>query len=120
MMEIIRQISESLTPERYIISTRILSSLWTLADVIIVFYLIQIANLLRRYTGLAVHKIPYFILALTVPFAAMLPFAPTGFAFVKLEFAITFPHFLLIIYLLVGNANVGAAALNKYARRLTP
>lgn len=115
-MEIIRQLGEWLTPERYIASTRILSSLWTLADLVIVFYLIRIANLFRRYNAIATHKIPYLVLAFTVPFTALLPFAPTGYAFFRLELIITFPHFVLILYLLIANANIAASAFAKRAK----
>ncbi len=114
MLDLLREWGEWFRGEPYIVSTRVVSSLWTLADIVIVFYLIRIGNLFRRHAGERPHRISYGILAATLPFAAMLPFVRTGMAFVRIEFIVTLPHFALILYLLVANANLVARSFARY------
>ena len=115
MLELLRELGDWFRGEPYIVSTRVVSSLWTLADIVIVLYLIRIGNLFRKHMGVRPHRIAYVILAATVPFSAMLPFVRTGIAFVRIEFIVTLPHFALILYLLVANANLVARSFARYA-----
>lgn len=117
MSGMLYSLGEAFTPEAYLILTRIQGSLWTLADFVIVLYLIRIVNVLRRYLGRRPHVISYVVLAGTVPFALLLPIAPTGVAFFRLELVVTIPHFLLILFLLATNMRIVVEAVN---RKLSP
>ena len=114
MLDLLREAGDWFRGEPYIISTRVVSSLWTFADIVIVLYLIRIGNLFRRHVGQRTHRISYGVLAATVPFAAMLPFVRTGMAFVRIEFIVTLPHFALILYLLIANASLVARSFARY------
>ena len=110
ILDIVRSVGESFSPEAYLALTRIEGSLWTLADFVIVYYLLKIANLLRAYIGHRRHRVSYFVLAATVPFALLLPVAPSGAAFFRLELLVTIPHFLLILYVCLGDVGIAARA----------
>lgn len=96
--------------EAYLFWTRIQCLMWTAADVLIVFSLIRIANLGRKLTGDTVHRAPLVILGLTLLPAPLVGIAETGGIVFLIELLVTVPHFLLILYLLWANRNVGPAA----------
>ena len=100
------------TPEMYLFWTRIECSAWTLADVVIVFYLIRLANAARKVLDRDPHVFSYLVLAATIPLAAFIPLAPTGGIILLIELAVTIPHFLLILYVLGKDARTFAAALH--------
>lgn len=113
MIDALNSLGESFTPDAYLFLTRIQGSLWTLADFVIILYLIRIANVLRRYLRRRAHIVSYVVLACTAPFALLLPIAPTGLAFFRLELVVTVPHFLLILYLLASNMQIVVEAVNR-------
>ena len=115
ILEWMGSIGENFPPEAYLTLTRVEGLLWTAADYVLVIYMLRIANLIRRATGARAHRISWVILAATVPFAALLPIAPNGQAFFRLELAVTMPHFALILYLCVANTQTAAAFLAKFA-----
>ncbi len=79
----------------------------------IVYYLLRITNVFRSYLDRRRHRWSYAVLAGTLPAAAFIPFVATGRAFFLLELAVTTPHFLLILYLLVGDANLALRAVRR-------
>lgn len=109
-MEWLRSIAEWFSPDVYLPLTRIQGSLWTLADYLIVIYLIRTANVVRRYLGRRNHFISYIFLVLTIPFALLLPVAPSGASFFRLELLVTAPHFLLLVYICMADARLTARA----------
>ncbi len=111
IVEWIRHAGSWFSVEQYLFWSRVEGTLWTAADFFIVFYLLQIVNLLRQQLGRRRHIFPYVALALTLPFAALIPVAPTGRAFWRLELVVTIPHFLLAIYLLIANRGFVALGL---------
>lgn len=113
MLDLVRAIGNTFSPEAYLLLTRIQGSLWTLADFVIVFYLLRTGNLLRHYLGRRTHRYSYLLLSATVPLALMLPLAPTGAAFFALELLVTIPHFLLILYICATDPWLAAEALAK-------
>ncbi|MDP7638489.1 MAG: hypothetical protein QGG73_02065 [Candidatus Hydrogenedentes bacterium] len=117
ILDFVRRAGESFSPEAYLALTRIEGTLWTLADFVIVYYLLQIANLLRAYIGRRCHRVSYYILAGTVPFALILPVASNGAAFFRLELLVTIPHFSLILYVCIND--IGIAARAFYALQQT-
>jgi len=118
IIEAIRSIGSTFSQEQYLFWTHIQGSLWTLADVVIVFYLIRITNLFRSHLGRRKHRGSYFVLAATIPFAVYLPFTSTGSTFFYLELAVTIPHFLLLLYVCIGDANVTLEAIGKRVREM--
>lgn len=112
ILDFVRRVGELFSPEAYLMLTRIEGSLWTLADFVIVCYLLKIADLLRVYVGRRRHRLSYFVLAATVPFALILPVAPNGTAFFRLELMVTIPHFLLILYVCLGDIQIAAKAFH--------
>jgi len=90
--------AEAFTPESYLYWSRIQGSMWTAADFVICWYLLRLGNLARTICGKRLHRISFGILALTVPFALLIPVAPNATAFYRLELLVTIPHFLLILY----------------------
>ena len=107
-MDLIREIGEHFSPEDYLFWTRVQASMWTLADVVIVLYLIRVPNLFRAYEDLRPHRLSYIVWTLTLPFCALLPFAQSGSAIFRIELLVTVPHFLLIVYLCVSNIGIVA------------
>ncbi len=101
------------TPEQYLLWTRVEGLAWTLADLVIVWYLLRLGNLCRASMGRRQHRIAYAVLAMTLPFVALLPFAQTGMAFFFLELLVTIPHFVLIVYALLTDAPIAAQALHR-------
>lgn len=101
--ELILWLGAQFSPEQYLFWTRIQCLAWTAADLVIVFYAIRIANLGRSMARQAPHRIPYGILAATIPFIPFVTIAATGWGIFLLELAITIPHFCLLVYLGVAN-----------------
>ncbi len=104
------------TASDYIFWTRIQCTAWTLADLAIVFYLIQLANLARLELGIRRHSISFGVLLATVPPSIAVPFMTTGASIFLLELAVTVPHFLLIVYILTADARHFASALAALLR----
>ncbi len=102
------------SPEQYLFWTRIQCLAWTSADIIIVFYAIRIANLGRQIVRQPLHRIPYMILAATIPFVPFIAVVATGWGVFLLELAITIPHFCLLVYLGAANFRVFPAMLARF------
>ena len=113
---LLNAIGNAFTPDQYLFWTRIECSAWSLADVLIVFYLIRLANAARKIVNRDPHVFSYLILAATIPIAAFIPLAPTGGIILLIELAVTIPHFLLILYVLTKDARHFAAALHILAQ----
>lgn len=110
---IIHAMGNAFSPQMYLFSTRIQCSAWTLADLLIVFCLIRLANTARTTLKLDPHVFSYALLALTIPPAAFIPIAPNGRLILLIELAVTIPHFILILYIIAKDAKTFAAALHK-------
>lgn len=106
--------------DSYLFWSRIEGTAWTLADLVIVFYLLRTANICRRFVGARPHRLSYVCLALTVPFAALIPFSPNATAFFRLELVVTVPHFLLILYVLLLDLRHGVSTLSRLVREVPP
>lgn len=91
------------SPEAYLFWTRVQCLAWTAADVVIVFFLIRLANLGRELLDVRGHVVPYWVLAATLPPVAGVVLAPHGRAIFGWELLVTVPHFVLILYLLAAN-----------------
>lgn len=118
--EWIQQISDFFPGEVYLQWSRLQGSLWTLAGYVIIFYLLRVTNLCRAMTGRAIHRIPYVALAATVPFALIIPIAPTSMALFRIEIAVTVPHFVIILYVLAANLRSAPEALAQLMARTHP
>ncbi|MBI4558318.1 MAG: hypothetical protein HY706_12120 [Candidatus Hydrogenedentes bacterium] len=105
------------TPHRYMTLTRLEGMGWTLADVVIVFLLIRIANLCRGYQGRRVHIFSYAVLASTLPFLPIIATAEDGMVFFCAELVVTVPHFVLILYVMLGDAQIGTMVLRELVCR---
>ena len=106
-------LGERFSPEQYLFWTRIQCLMWTSADLVIVYYLLRIANLGRGLIGIRPHRYSYVILALTIPGMPFVAIARTGMQIFLLELVITIPHFLLILYILAANYQHGPKAFRK-------
>lgn len=106
-------LGERFSPDQYLFWTRIQCLMWTSADLVIVYYLLRIANLGRQQIGIRLHRYSYVILALTIPGMPFVAIARTGMQVFLLELAITVPHFLLILYILAANYRHGPKAFRK-------
>ncbi|MFP4171549.1 MAG: hypothetical protein ACLFV4_01425 [Candidatus Hydrogenedentota bacterium] len=115
--EWIQRISDFFPGEVYLHWSRIQGSLWTLAGYVIIFYLLRLTNLCRAITGRALHRLPYVALAATIPFALVIPIAPTSMALFRIELAVTVPHFFIILYLLAANLRSTPQALAQLTQR---
>ena len=116
ILELVRLIGDHFTHEQYMFWSRIQGTLWTAADVVLIVYLIRITNLFRRHLELRQHLWSYAVLGATLPFAALVPVVEDARTFFYLELAVTVPHFLLILYLCLGDA---AKALRALSSRLS-
>lgn len=112
ILEFVQTIGSHFTHEQYLFWSRVQGTLWTAADIAIVFYLIRITNLFRGFLRIRPHRLSYAILALTLPFAVLIPLVDDARSFFYLELAVTIPHFLLILYLFFGDANNALKALS--------
>ena len=111
LLDAIRAVGGHFSPGDYMFWTRIEGTLWTAADVFIVFYLVRCANLCRKIVGEPPHVAPYAILGATLPFCALIPFLHSGALFFLLELVVTAPHFMLILYLICADARHAVKAL---------
>lgn len=113
MLELVQSIGSAFTHEQYMFWSRIEGTLWTCADVVLIVYLIRTTNLFRDYLGLRLHRGSYVVLGITLPFAALVPVVGDARMFYYLELAVTIPHFLLILYLCIGDAGKALRALSS-------
>jgi hypothetical protein len=118
ILDAIRSIGSTFSSEEYLFWTHVQGSMWTLADIVIVFYLIRIANLFRAYLDRRIHRGAYVVLAATIPFALFLPLTKTGTDFFYLELAVTVPHFLILLYVCIGDASITLEAIGKRVREM--
>lgn len=105
--------SAHFSPEQYLFWTRWQCLAWTLADLLIVFFLIRLSNQARRIVQARPHRFSYWVLGLTAPLAPLVALSPSGGWLFLLELGITVPHFLLLCYLLGVNIRVYAAFLSE-------
>ena len=112
ILEFVRELGHHFTHEQYLFWSRIQGTLWTLADLGIVFYLIRVTNLFRTYLDMRRHRGSYVLLAATVPFAVFVPIVESAKGFFYLELAVTIPHFLLILYLCISDAGNALRAIS--------
>jgi len=115
VIDLIQEIGNRFPDEQYLYWSRIQGTLWTAADVVIVFYLLRITNLFRTYLDRRRHRLSYGVLALTLAPAAFLPFLTDSGVFLRIELLVTVPHFLIILYLLFGDARITLDALARRA-----
>ena len=113
MLEIVRSIGSTFSHEQYLYWSRVEGTLWTCADLVLIVYLIRTTNLFRRHLGLRLHRASYVVLGATLPFAALVPFVENARTFFYLELAVTVPHFLLILYLCIGDAGKALQAISS-------
>lgn len=118
--EWIQWLGAHFSPEQYLFWTRWQCLAWTLADLVIVFSVIRLANRCRSALGIRLHRFSYLVLAATVLFVPFLPFAPNGAFLFLLELFITLPHFLLLLYLCAADMNPAAKALYLWAHLVDP
>jgi hypothetical protein len=91
------------SPEQYIFWTRIQCTAWTLADILIVYYLLRIGDLARSFLKVERHKVCYVIWLATLPLSATIPFLTRGYYIFAVELLVTLPHFLIILYALAAD-----------------
>ncbi len=101
------------SPEQYLFWTRIQCIAWTAADVVIVFYMLRLANLARCTLGEPLHRWPYFVLGATLLPLPGVVLASGGWAVFGIELLVTVPHFCLIVYVLAVNMRLTAAFLQR-------
>lgn len=109
--------------ETYLAWSRVQGILWTLADIVICYCLVECANLCRAKRGIRRHAVSVGVLWLTIGLSCLLPFVPSGTAFFRLELAITIPQFAIIVYVLLVNIQTFFAVyqgLVSEANRTTP
>ena len=115
ILDLAREIGRHFTHEQYMFWSRIEGTAWTIADVVIVYYLIRISNLCRAYLGLARRIVPFVVLAATLPPAAFIPFVSTARTFFLVELGVTIPHFLLILWIITRDAPIVLEAVRRRA-----
>jgi hypothetical protein len=98
--DIIMWLGHHFSPEQYLFWTRVECLAWTAADVLIVFFLIRLANLVRGLQNRRQHLFSYILLGLTLLPVPLIVNAQTGWAIFTLEVLVTVPHFLLILYIM--------------------
>ena len=104
------------SPEQYIFWTRIQCTAWTLADILIVYYLLRIGDLARSFLKVERHKVCYVIWLATLPLAATIPFLTSGRHVFAVELLVTLPHFLIILYALAADGRYLLQTLSFLAR----
>lgn len=98
--DMIMWLGHHFSPEQYLFWTRIECLAWTTADVLIVLFLIRLANLARGWGKRRKHLFSYLVLGLTLMPVPVIAVAQTGWAIFMLEVLVTVPHFLLILYIM--------------------
>lgn len=115
--EVIVWMGHHFTPEQYLFWTRVQCVAWTTADLVIVFYLLRIANLGRYALNVRPHRWSYMVLSITacgIPFIAT---AGAGWRIFGLELLVTVPHFLIILYVAAADFRRIPLALNALLRQ---
>jgi hypothetical protein len=103
MHEVIQWMGAHFSPQQYLFWTRIQSCAWTSADLVLIFYLLRCANLMRRVLTRRLHRYSYWVLAITACIFPGLFLVENGMQIFLLELLITVPHFLLILYVIGVN-----------------
>jgi hypothetical protein len=109
--------SSRFSPEQYLFWTRWQCLAWTLADLLIVFFLIQLSNQARGVVQRRPHRFSYAVVAFTALLLPFVPVSPSGGLLFLVELGITVPHFLLLCYLLTANIWVYTAFLSKLTEK---
>ncbi|HOZ49285.1 MAG TPA: hypothetical protein PLO37_25185 [Candidatus Hydrogenedentes bacterium] len=111
--ELIQWLGHHFSAAQYVWWTRVQCTAWTLADLVIVFSILRLANLARSILDIERHRFSYGALLATVPLAAWIPFATSGARIFQIELAVTVPHFLIIVYVAVADLRHAGPALAK-------
>ena len=107
----IQWMSNHFSPEQYLFWTRWQCLAWTLADLLIVLFLIRLSNQARTVVGRKPHRCSYALLGFTVLLVPFVVLSPSGGLLFLVELGITVPHFALLCYLLTANISVYATFL---------
>jgi hypothetical protein len=108
------------SPEQYVFWTRIQCTAWTLADILIVYYLLRIGDLARTFLKVERHKVCYVIWLATLPLSAAIPFLTSGRHVFAVELLVTIPHFLIILYALAADGRYLFLTLSFLVRPTKP
>ncbi|HPO16470.1 MAG TPA: hypothetical protein PLI09_23740 [Candidatus Hydrogenedentes bacterium] len=114
--EIILWMGRHFSPEQYLFWTRIQCFAWTCADLVIVFYMLQIANLARAIMRRRIHRIPYILWGVSMLSLPCILAAGNGMQIFRIEIIVTIPHFLIILYVIGANTRIAPAALQRIVK----
>lgn len=104
MADLLFWLGQYFDAEAYLFWTRVQCIAWTAADVVIVATLLLIANRVRASLGKHPHVYSFAVLGFTLLPAPFVVVAPTGRLIFLIELAVTVPHFLLILFVMIVNA----------------
>jgi hypothetical protein len=94
-------IAARFTPEAYMVSTKVQGLVWSLADLLLVFVFLRIADTLREGQGAPPIRWRYALLAATALATPLLLFAASSRAILLLESLICGVQFLILVATLV-------------------
>lgn len=102
--------------DAYLVSTKVQGLLWSAADIVLVFVLLRIADLLRRHANTRPIRWRYLLLGLTVLLTPLLAFVSLPRHFLVLESVICGIQFLLLVYTLVAEREQFAGLVVELGR----
>ena len=101
---VIEWMGSAFSPQQYVFWTRIQCTAWTVADILIVYYLLRIGDVTRMFLKVDRHRVCYVIWLATLPLAVTIPFLTRGSHIFLIELLVSVPHFLIILYVLAADA----------------
>ncbi|MFH1490331.1 MAG: hypothetical protein ABII06_15605 [Pseudomonadota bacterium] len=94
-------LSRHFTTETYLFYTRIQGVLWSIVDLVLIFFLLKMIELAGRKKGRKRIRFRYLLLLFTAVLVPFLSFVGTSKTFFLLESVICGIHFSILIYIVI-------------------
>lgn len=94
-------IGDSFSRETYFLLTKIQGILWSIANTVIVFYFLKIADLIRIHNHLKQIRYRYYFLLVSAILSLFLLFTENGTIFFSLEAAIYGIQYTILLYTMI-------------------
>ena len=109
--DILLWVSQNFTTEIYLFSTKIQGIIWSIVDIVLIYFLLRIIDLARAKIKMKRILFRYFFLLFSVVLTPFLVFVQTARVFFYLESIICGIHFSILVFIVFAERKMMLAFL---------
>ena len=106
MQELLIFVKDHFSMEIYMLSTRTQGIIWSIADVILILFILKTVNLVRNSINRKKIRIRYFLLFVSLLLTPMLLYVESSNSFLHIESIICGIQFLILLYTILYDRKV--------------